>query len=69
MYAYFIAPIAGAVCAVCFYEFVYVKSQEFLNEDDGISSDEDKDSQNESIGGRKTDFEDEDAHQIDAWYK
>lgn len=66
VYAYCFAPIGGAICAVCFYEYVYVKSQEFLNEDDGISSDEGKDSQNDSIGGRKTDFEDEDAHQIDA---
>jgi len=37
-----------------------------LNEDDMDNSSEDKDSQNESHGNRKTDFEDEDAHQIDA---
>lgn len=67
IYAYVGPPIAGAISAGLFYEFVFVKSQEFLHVDETESDDSQKGE--ESQGTRKTDDAyDEDAHQIDAWY-
>lgn len=36
---YILCPFAGSVLALIFYEFIYVKTQELLNEDDMSSND------------------------------
>jgi hypothetical protein len=35
---YFLMPFCGSIIALVFYEFVFVKSQEYLNEGDDASS-------------------------------
>ena len=40
---YFLCPMAGAVCAYLFYEFVFVKTQEYLADDDETSMEDKND--------------------------
>lgn len=67
---YSACPFAGGVLALIFYEFVFVKSQEYLDVDN--DSAENSDDSKEDIGadiqasGKKYTDDDEDATRIDA---
>ena len=66
-------PFAGGVLALVFYEFVFVKSQEYLNVNDNESegSEGSKEDIGADIGGggskKKYMDDDDDATRIDAW--